>query len=139
MDQLGDFIHKERSKEKYNKTTGHIDNLEKYSNRTAKSNGKSVKRSQSDKLIQREANYLKNNQIDLLYDQLIKCELIMDHKYKAFWCGAMHKLGTAFVEAQANQAMQYGNNPAALFHFLINKELNKRKDPYGPRLNREEH
>ena len=129
------LIHKEKKQKKNNKTTGQIDNLEKYTTPGDLSTGQSAKVSQSDKLISREANYMKNLRIDELYDRLVQNELIMDHKYKAFWCGAIHRLGCAFVEAQAEHALQHGKSPAALFHFLINKQLNKSNDPYSPRFN----
>lgn len=140
MDSLGNMlnnrkvIHKESSKEITTKTTGQIDNLEKYTKPTRKSNSQSDKGSQPDKVIAREANYIKNLAIDELYERLVSLELVMDHKYKAFWCGAIHTLGCAYVEAQANHALQYGKKPAALFHFLINKQLNKSSDPYMPRF-----
>ena len=89
-----------------------------------------------DKQIQREANYIKNINIDSTYERLKSYELIMDDTYKAFWCGAMHKLGVAYVEAQAHHAMTHGRAPAALFHFLINKALNAKDDPYMPRFNK---
>lgn len=140
MDSLSDMldnqklIHKERSKEITTETTGQVDNLEKYTKPNRKSNRQSDKGSQPDKTIAREANYIKNLAIDELYERLVSIELVMDHKYKAFWCGAIHTLGTSFVEAQANHALQYGKKPAALFHFLINKALNKQADPYMPRF-----
>jgi len=142
MDSLKDMldnrevIHKEKNQKKNNKTTGQVDNLEKYTTPSGLSNSQSDKGSQPDKVIKREANYIKNLAIDDMYDRLIQLELVMDHKYKAFWCGAIHTLGTSFVDAQAAHALQYGKKPAALFHFLINKQLNKQNDPYGPRLNR---
>jgi hypothetical protein len=140
LDSLGDVlrnrevIHKESSKEITTETTGQIDNLKKYSKRQSKSTRQSDKGSQPDKVIAREANYIKNLAIDDLYDRLVSLELVMDHKYKAFWCGAIHTLGTSFVEAQAHHALQYGKSPAALFHFLVNKALNKSSDPLMPRF-----
>jgi len=128
IDQL---FHKEKNQKKYNKTIGHYDKVKKYTNDNLKSSDKSTT---SDKLIRREANYLKNIHIDKAFENLLRMELISDTKYRAWWCGVLHKLGVAFVMVQADLAIKNGKNPAALFHFMINKELNKSIDPYMPRF-----
>lgn len=144
MHKLGDLLesdggaavfHKEKNQKKNNKTTGQYDNLKKYGKAGTLSTVKST--TCSDKLIKREANYLKNIHIDQCYDQLFNMGLITNSNYKAWYCGVMHKLGVTFVMAQADQAIKNArdrNNPAPLFHFLINKALNKHDDPFMPRF-----
>lgn len=129
------LIHKEKKQKKNNKTSGQIDNLRGYHNDNQSASGQLANQPTSDKLIRREANYMKNIHIDSTYERLKSVGLVMDDKYKAFWCGAIHKLGVAFVTAQADIALNKGNNPAALFHFLINKQLNEKQDPFMPRFN----
>ena len=131
---LGGVFHKEKNQKKYNKTRGQVDKLKEYGNMSTKSTGKLTT---SDKQIRREAKYLKNIHIDEAYQRLLKMELITNTAYEAWWCGAMHKLGVQFVMAQADLAMKKGRNPAALFHFQINKAMNKSVDPYMPRFTRD--
>lgn len=131
------FSTKERSKEKNNKARGQFDNLKKYANPSTKSSGESGTLATADKLIKREANYLKNIHIDEAYQKLKLMGLITnrDDQYQAWWCGVMHKLGVAFVMAQADQATKNATtSPAGLFHFLINKAINKLDDPNLPRF-----
>lgn len=142
MDSLSDmldnnnFIHKEKNQKKYNKTNGQIDNLKKYT-KTAETTSRQMDNQPTpDKLIKREANFIKNIHIDDAYQRLKAAGLITDDKYQAWWCGAMHRLGVTFVTAQADIAMQKGSNPQALFHWLINKAINKSEDPNMPRFTR---
>lgn len=137
-ESIGELFHKEKKQKKYNKTKGQYDNLKKYGNQGTLSTDKLTT---SERQIQREACYLKNIHIDKCYEQLIMMNLITNPDYRAWWCSVMHKLGTAFVMAQADLAIKGArdkSNPAPLFHFLINKEMNKAGDPYIPRFNREE-
>lgn len=134
---IGEVIHKEKNQKKYNKATGQHDKLKGYGKQGTKS---SDKLTTSDKQIRREANYLKNIHIDKAYEDLLRMNLISDTKYQAWYCGVLHKLGVTFVMAQAEQARKNARdpeNPAPLFHFLINKAMNKSADPYMPRFNRE--
>lgn len=130
---IGEVIHKEKKQKKYNKTKGQYDKVKKYGIDGDMSTGKLAT---DDKQIKREANYMKNLHIDKAFEDLLRMELISDIKYRAWWCGTLHKLGVTFVMVQADLALKNGKNPAALFHFLINKEINKANDPYMPRFNR---
>jgi hypothetical protein len=132
---ISDLFHKEKNQKKNNKTKGQYDKLEKYSTDGKKSTDKLTT---SDKQIKREAKYLKNIHIDTCYEQLLQMGLITSEGYQAWWCGVMHKLGTSFVMAQADLAIKNGRNPAALFHFQINKAINRQADPFMPRFNRAE-
>lgn len=132
------FSTKERSKEKNNKAKGQIDNLKKYANPSTESSGELDTLATADKQIKREANYLKNIHIDEAYERLKLLGLITnrDDQYRAWWCGVMHKLGVAFVMAQADQATKNAtSSPPGLFHFLINKAINKLDDSNLPRFN----
>lgn len=129
---IGEVIHKEKKQKKYNKSTGQIDNLKKYGNSDTLA---------SDKLttgdlrrIKREAKYMKHLDIDNCYDQLRGRGLIADDRYRGWWCGAIGKLGVSYVLAQADLAFKNGREPAALFHFLINKRMNGVIDRYSPRV-----
>jgi hypothetical protein len=133
VESIGEVFHKEKNQKKYNKTRGQYDKLKKYGIDGTKSTGKLAT---DDKQIRREANYLKNIHIDKCYENLLRMELITNTKYQAWWCGVMHKLGTGFVMAQADLAIKNGRNPAALFHFQINKAINKHEDAFMPRFNR---
>lgn len=141
MDSLKDMldnhalIHKEKNQKKNNKTKGQYDKLKKYGTNGTKSTDKSTT---SERQLKREANYLKNIHIDDCYTKLIHMGLITSENYQAWWCGTMHRLGTSYVMAQADLAMKNGRNPAALFHFQINKAINRADDPYMPRFNRAE-
>lgn len=126
------LIHKEKKQKKNNKTTGQIDNLKKYSNAT---NMSTDNMSTDDKQIQREARYIKNIHIDKSLEQLKSVGLVNGNQYDAWWCKVFHTLGVAFVTAQADRAMTYGKQPQALFHFLINKEMNRAIDDTLPRFN----
>lgn len=143
MESLSDSLNKhklstkERSKENNNKAKGQLDNLKKYANASTKSSGELDNLATADKLIKREAKYLKNIHIDEAYTKLKLMGLITnrDDKYQAWWCGVMHKLGVAYVMAQADQATKNAtSSPAGLFHFLINKQLNKLDEPHLPRF-----
>lgn len=132
-ESIGQVIHKEKNQKKYNKTTGQIDNLKGYGNPDTKSSGKLT----TDKLIKREANYLKNIAIDKAFNDLLRMNMITDIKYQGWYCKCLHTLGVAFVMAQAHLAAKNAknpDNPAPLFHFLINKEMNKAIDPYMPKF-----
>jgi hypothetical protein len=131
MDSLESLIHKESSKEKNNKTNGHIDNLRGYD---TTGNSSIDKLATDDKQIRREARYLKNIHIDESITRLTAAGLI-NEGYEAWYCKCMHVLGAPFVMAQADKALNIGKNPQALFHFLINKEMNKANDPFMPRFN----
>jgi len=133
VESIAEVFHKEKNQKKYNKTRGQNDKLKEYGIDCTKSTGKL---STDDKQIRREANYLKNIHIDKCYEDLLRMNLITDERYQAWWCGVMHKLGTSFVMAQADLAIKNGRNPAALFHFQINKAINKQQDPWMPRFNR---
>jgi hypothetical protein len=135
---IGEVIHKEKNQKKYNKTKGQVDKLKGYGKQGTKSTDKFAT---DDKQIRREANYLKNIHIDKAYEDLLRMNLISDTKYQAWYCKCLHTLGVTFVMAQADQAMKNArdrDNPAPLFHFLINKAMNKAADPYMPRFNRSE-
>lgn len=134
-EQIQHVIHKEKYQKKYNKTIGHYDNLKKYTNDNEMSIAKTDNQPTPDKLIKREANYIKNIHIDDAYSKLLIAGLVND-KYKGFWCGAIHTLGVSFVMAQAELCLskQDVRNPIGLFHFLINKQLNKQADPHMPRF-----
>lgn len=132
--KIGDVIHKEKNQKKNNKTTGQYDKLKKYSKDGNSSTDKSTV---SERQIKREAKYIKNLHIDSTYERLKAANLIENDQYKAWWCHVMHTLGASFVIAQAELSMKNArdpSNPAPLFHFLINKAMNKAKDPYSPRL-----
>lgn len=129
---ISDLFHKEKNQKKNNKTKGQYDKLEKYGNPDKVS---SDKLTTSERQLKREAKYMKNLHIDHCYEQLINMGLITSEGYQKFWCGALHKLGTSFVMAQADLAIKEGRVPAALFHFQINKALNKQADPFMPRFN----
>lgn len=133
---IGEVIHKEKNQKKYNKTTGQIDNLKKY---TTKGNKSRDNLATGEHQITREANYLKNIRIDKAYQDLLRMNLVTESRYEAFYFKCLHTLGVTFVMAQADLAIKNArdkNNPAPLFHFLINKEMNKAVDPYMPRFNR---
>ncbi len=133
LQSIGEVIHKEKNQKKYNKTKGQYDKVKKYGIDGTMSTDKLAT---DDKQIRREANYMKNLHIDKAFDDLLRMELISDIKYRAWWCGTLHKLGVTFVMVQADLALKNGKNPAALFHFLINKEINRVTDEYMPRFNR---
>lgn len=133
---IGEVFHKERTKEINNKATGQYDKLKGYGNQGTKSTDKL---STDDKQIRREANYLKNIHIDKAYEDLLRMNLITNTQYQAWYCKCLHTLGVAFVMAQAHLAMKNArdqDNPAPLFHFLLNKAMNKSIDPFMPRFNR---
>ncbi len=127
------LIHKEKKQKKNNKTKGQYDNLKGY---TKPVNMARDNLATDDKQIQREANYIKNIHIDETIKLLKSVELIMDNKYDAWWAKVCHTLGSSFVRDQANMCLNNREvrNPQALFHFLINKEMNKSNDPYMPRF-----
>ena len=133
LESISEVFHKEKNQKNYNKTKGQYDKLKEYGTDGNSSIGKLAT---DDKQIKREAKYLKNIHIDKCYEDLLRMNLITSEGYQAWWCGVMHKLGTGFVMAQADLAIKNGRNPAALFHFQINKAMNKADDPYMPRFNR---
>ena len=129
---------KERSKEKNNITTGQINNLKGYHKVDVSTSAKSDKFATDDKQIKREANYLKNIHIDDTLERLRSVGLV-NEGYDAWYCKAMHTLGTAKVGALAETALSKAradSSPGALFHWLLNKEMNKAIDKYMPRFNR---
>lgn len=127
---INELFHKEKYQKKNNMTKGQIDNLEKYANLGNKSN---VDLTIPDKLISREARYIKNIEIDTLIERLASQGLLLE-KYEAWYFKVCHTLGVAFVSIQADKALNQGRNPQALFHFLINKAMNKSNDPFMPRF-----
>lgn len=130
------LFHKEKKQKKNNKTNGQIDNLKKYTKPSGKSSSQIDNQPTPDKLIKREANYIKNLHIDQAYERLRSVGLITDDKYQAWWCGTMHTLGVSFVMAQAEHCLtkREVKRPAGLFHHLINKAINKSQDPMMPRF-----
>lgn len=135
---IGEVIHKEKNQKKYNKTKGQDDKLKGYGKQGTKSRDKLAT---DERQIKREANYLKNIAIDKAYEDLLRMNMITNDRYKAWYCKCLHTLGVSFVMAQAHLAAKNAkdqDNPAPLFHFLINKEMNKAIDPYMPRFNRSE-
>lgn len=135
MDSLDELFHKEKYQKKNNMATGQIDNLKKYGNETNTSIGKSSNQPTPDKLIKREANFIKNIHIDDTISKLKIAGLLMTG-YDGWYAQCLHTLGVAYVSAQADIALNKGKNPQALFHFLINKAMNKSSDPYGPRIHK---
>lgn len=136
VQSIGEVFHKEKNQKKYNKTTGQYDKLKGYGTDGNKSTDKLAT---DDKQIRREANYLKNIHIDKAYEDLLRMNMITNPKYQAWYCKCLHTLGVTFVMAQAQQAQKNArdqDNPAPLFHFLINKAMNKADDPFMPRFNR---
>lgn len=133
VESISEVFHKEKNQKKYNKTKGQYDKVKKYGIEGTKSRDNL---STDDKQIRREANYMKNLHIDKAYDDLLRMELISNPNYRAWWCGVLHTLGVTFVMTEADKALKNGKNPPALFHFLINKAMNKASDPYMPRFNR---
>lgn len=129
MESVGDFIHKEKKQKKNNKTIGQVDNLIRVAQQV-KSDKHEI---QPDKLLQREAKYMKNNHIDRLIERLMESHLITE-KYKNFYAGCAHELGVSKVTEIMIKSLDQGHNPPALFHFLINKELNSKRDQYSPRF-----
>lgn len=137
---IADLFHKEKNQKKNNKTKGQHDKLRKYGNKDELSTAKST----TDKMIRREAKFLKNIHIDSCYEKLRSAGLISNDahdRWRDWYFKAIHTLGPVFVEAQAQRALNGArdpSNPAPLFHFLINKEMNKASDPYMPRFGRAE-
>ena len=135
-ESIGQVIHKEKNQKKYNKTKGQYDKLKGYGTSDTKS---SDKLATTDKLIKREANYLKNIAIDKAYEDLLRMNCINEGKNRNWYFKSIHTLGVAFVMAQAQQACKNARdpeNPAPLFHFLLNKAINKHEDPFMPRFGR---
>ena len=134
-ESLKQVFHKEKNQKKYNTTTGQIDNMRGYNTTSKNTIDKSAT---DDKQIKREANLLKNIAIDQALERLRSVGLV-NGGYDAWYCQQMHSLGIAKVTALAQTAIdkcRAGKHPAALFHFLLNKEVNKAADPYMPRFNR---
>ena len=135
FDQIGDVIHKEKNQKKHNKTIGQVDNLKKYTSHDNKSMDNLTTAEQQ---IKREAKYLKNLHLDEVYQGLLMKGLISDERYEAWYFKCLHTLGPVFVLAQADRALRNARdprNPAPLFHFLLNKAMNKSIDPTLPRFN----
>ena len=128
---------KEKNQKKNNKTTGHSDTVRKYTTNDDLASGKSTT---DDRVIKREARYIKNLHIETCYDKLRSAGLIDDQRHdrwRDWYFKVIHTLGTSMIMALANTAMTAARdpkNPAPLFHFLINKEMNRKKDPYAPRI-----
>lgn len=138
LQSIGEVIHKEKNQKKYNKTKGQNDKLKGYGKQGTKSRDNLAT---DERQIKREANYLKNIHIDRAYEDLLRMNLITNTQYQAWYCKCLHTLGVTFVMAQADQSMKNArdrDNPAPLFHFLLNKAMNKAIDPYMPRFNRSE-
>lgn len=129
------LFHKEKKQKKNNKTTGQIDKLKKYTTSGELSNGKRDNYGATDKQIKREANFIKNISIDETLQRLTSAGLLHE-EYRDWYAKCLHTLGVSFVTAQADMAFNKGKNPQALFHFLLNKAMNKANDPYMPRFNR---
>lgn len=138
MESIGKVIHKKKKQEKNNKTTGQNDNLKKYTIANEKSTGQKEHLATTDKVLKREANYIKNIHIDTTYEQLRIAGLINNDKYREWWCSVMHRYGVDFVKTQADRCINREGvkNPAGLFHYLINIHINKSEDPYMPRFKR---
>lgn len=141
-ESVHELFHKEKNQKKYNNATGHIDNLRGYDKSGNVSTGKSDDFATDDKQIKREARYIKNIHIDNTLERLKAAKLITREDMDGFYCQVMHGLGVARVTAMADIAMNKcrdGSTPAALFHFLLNKEWNKHNDKanggYMPRFN----
>lgn len=136
-EELETVFHKEKKQKKYNKTKGQYDKLKKYSNDDNLSSAKAA----TDKQIKREAKFIKNLHIDSTLERLLNAHLIsieQHEQYHDWYCMVMHKLGPQYVLAQGDLALKNArdkNNPAPLFHFLINKAMNKANDDYMPRFN----
>jgi hypothetical protein len=128
-------FHKEKNQKKNNITTGQYDNLRGYNTHQALSTDNL---STDDKQIRREARLLKNIHIDHALERLRSAGFV-NEGYDAWYCKVMHSLGVPKVEALAQISLdkcRAGSTPQALFHFLLNKELNKVTDPYMPRFNK---
>lgn len=133
LTSINEVFHKEKNQKKNNKTKGQYDKLKKYGNDDELSSGKLT----TDKLIKREALYMKNIRIDKAYESLLRMNVITEGKNRDWYFKCLHKLGVTFVMAQAELSLKNSrdkNNPGALFHFLINKEMNRSIDPYMPRF-----
>lgn len=121
MDSIADFIHKEKNQKKYNKTKGQLDDLKKYTTTGQKASDKLT----TDKQMSKSAVYVKNHHIDNVVMQL-QSKGLLSTEYGDFYYWVCHQLGASFVQAQAYIALEKGREPAALFHWLINKELKLR-------------
>lgn len=133
LTSVGEVIHKEKNQKKYNKTKGQYDKLKGYGNDDTKSRDKLT----TDKLLQREARYMKNIHIDKAYENLIKAKCITEDSNRNWYFKCLHTLGVTFVMAQADQACKNARdkeNPAPLFHFLLNKAMNRHIDAHMPRF-----
>jgi len=125
------LIHKEKKQKKNNKTNRQIDKLKGYS---TPDNMSKENMATDDKQIRREANFIKNINIDESITKLTQVGLLIEG-YEGWYAKCMHVLGVPFVMAQADQALSKGKNPPGLFHFLLNKAMNKHHDPFMPRFN----
>jgi hypothetical protein len=80
-----------------------------------------------DKQIKRQANLYKNIHIDEALERLRSAGLL-NEGFDAYYCKCMHLLGVAKVSAMAQtiiDKVRVGSTPAALFHFLLHKEMGK--------------
>lgn len=132
--QIGDIIHKEKNQKKYNKTTRQIDDSKKY----GKGVDSSIDNSKLNKQLAREARFMKNIHIENAYESLLKMNVIPKDEYRDWYFKCLHTLGVTYVLAQAEISLKKSRdpqNPRPLFHFLINKAMNKATDPFMPRVN----
>lgn len=139
---------KEKNQKKNNKATGHSDTVEKYSKDGTMSSMKSARLATeakgqdgvADRVLKREARYIKNLHIDACYDKLRSAQLIDDDRHatwRDWYFKVIHTLGASMVMSLANYALTESrdpSNPRPLFHYLINKEMNRKKDLYAPRV-----
>lgn len=102
-----------------------MDKLDKILDQSTKVNSLPTEAT-SQKRQRRRASFNKNERIDQLLERLMNADLLMEDYWK-WYASAIHQLGTTFVQAQATIALEQGRNPRALFHWLINKELDKRR------------
>ena len=125
MDSIRKVIHKEKEPKRKDKTTtGHIDNLRGYHTNQQAGNRQLAT---DDKQIQRQANLYKNIHIDECLDRL-RAAGLLNEGYDAYYCKVMHTIGVAKMSGMAQTAIDRvrpGSTAAALFHFLINKEMGK--------------
>lgn len=134
MDSLNELFHKEKYQKKNNMTTGQIDNLKKYTDVNDVSIDKSAIQTTDDKQIKRELKYQANIHIDETVERLASAGLLLE-QYQEWYFKSCHTLGAARVAAMADKALTIGKNPQALFHFMLNKEMNKALGGL-PRFNR---
>ena len=122
--RIGEVFHKEKYQKKNIKTNGHNDIMRGYNNPQTEVNRQLAT---DDKQIKRQANLYKNIHIDESLERLRKAQLL-NEGFDAYYCKCMHTLGVSKVSALAQTALDKvrpGSTPAALFHFLLFKEMGK--------------